>query len=521
VYPIVLYPSGLYVGDNSLEYYYQLLTINRGYIDLDSSGGVGSMLSVIALAPVYHFVTGLSLLDVTKLVYPFFNVLVSIIIFTMYVKIFSIKIAYPSTLIFLFTQYFFTGLVLHDRVIIALFLISTLFTLIFCSEPNNIQKISLIIILLLAIPVSHYGLADLLLILVLISFVLFYMVQLFYSKFLPINNFNMDFGHRLLLKPTFLLIILVSILSWYIFISNGELFNSMVTIAEIISNNISEIFNISTRDATLTSGIGADFSKVTYLGQFYRIVQTVLNLLIILGFLYYLKRFQRPGFGEYKLLIASFLTILMLCIVIPFFSAQMGISRVYQFALVMLSPLIIIGVFSFRFFIKSLKIKTFNKNINYSGVLIGLLVITLLIFSSGIVYELTNSTTYGDIPKSPLLAHGRVDISYFTKAEINGAEWVGSKMDNNNYDIYADFYSKLLLSMQIYEFNNIQKMEEISLQENSSFFERKWNLEKNSFYTPNIVNAMVVYDHINRSRYSSLVETQIIYNNEYSIVRIN
>jgi uncharacterized membrane protein len=204
-----------------------------------------------------------------------------------------------------------------------------------------------------------------------------------------------------------------------------------------------------------------------------------------------------------------FYIILIAAIIIPNFSSALNTSRVYQIALILLSPFCVIGA--------SLIISaTLNRipNLNSKDVniftlrMLSIFFAIFLLFNTGWIYEVM-----GDSPTSYAL-NNTVDFPMFNEQDVAGRDWLHQVNDikpNNGY-IYADFY-RWLLFLNCFGREYIQNLpknvNEIS--GNSYLYFSTYNTLNNQVLTIHRIGVNNILDYVSLNTYCS--SKNLIYTN--------
>jgi len=189
--------------------------------------------------------------------------------------------------------------------------------------------------------------------------------------------------------------------------------------------------------------------------------------------------FPKPGYLRGKLDVEYFLIslfcigLLILMIVFPYLSIGYGTERVYAICTTILSTSFVIGgiiiskyvmtivgffnkLFNTNFINSSVLIKKINCNhkINrkQSYLIILLVLIPYFFCVTGVTYQ-----AYGIPNAITLNSNGdSYDIYYIHDQETYAAKWLANKIDENNTEIYTDFYGRYrLISQGMISSNNI------------------------------------------------------------------
>lgn len=257
-----------------------------------------------------------------------------------------------------------------------------------------------------------------------------------------------DFNINKVTMKYFVLFYIIFAFFWYRNVSSSSAFDSILNIGDrIFSNIFNEFLNPVNRDQVLLQGLGiADPVIKTFGRKIHWALQITTQFFIIVGFIRITK------FSEYIKLKAEYFyfivasMIFLLFSILPYFAKAFNMTRIYHIALILLSPLFIIGG---KFIFESLMKKFYIKKLqNYSfNILILGVLIPYFLFNVGFVYEIT-----GDIPNSMSLGMEKMKSnnltrvgfysSYIPEQDVYSAKWYNLNK-NRNKRVYADRDSQL------------------------------------------------------------------------------
>jgi uncharacterized membrane protein len=110
------------------------------------------------------------------------------------------------------------------------------------------------------------------------------------------------------------------------------------------NDNIKGI-SITHQPPIVRAGLNMDFMKISLQGKIFRVIQTITQLLILIGGLWLLFKHKQYKFTvEFIVGIGAAFLMLGLCILLPFFSSTINMTRFYHLALFFLAPLLVLGV---------------------------------------------------------------------------------------------------------------------------------------------------------------------------------
>jgi len=464
--------------DISLEYYIANQIIGNGIWMVGNPNNYNSMLSVVILAPMLSIFSGINLVWVMKIVYPFLFSLMPVGLYFIFKKQTTPLIAFLSVFLVVLMFTFYTEMLAILREMVAELFLALLILLLVSDNLNIIKRGILGVLFGTSIIVSHYGIAYIMLFG--FSFVLITTAVLktkFYfklhSKFIELKNgiiqyagvmnqfkmltqFNMDFLNtdtqkeqnlRLsvrienykdkingrnymegrMLTLFFVGFFVVFLFTWYIYTSDGSTFSTFLSIGNNIAANIASIMDsktsqglniVLTQQSSLLRTVHKDFYLIS---QFF----ILLGIIIIL-----LKMDQMKFKRDYKIFSIFAFLLLVSGLLIPYFASEMNTTRLYHVSLLFLAPITIIGM------LKSTEISSriLNINIKRKTILqaISIFLICFMIFDTGLVYQFLGN---GDTIAMSL--SDKVDFPKLNQNDLASAQWLRYHYDHDDI-VYSD-----------------------------------------------------------------------------------
>lgn len=484
-----------------------------------------SMLSVVILAPILSSFIRMNLVWIMKIIYPIIFALVPLGLYYVYAKQTCPKIAFYSTFFFMILFTFYTEMLSLIRQEIAeLFLVLLLMVLV-NNKLNKTNKSVLAVIFGLSIIVSHYGLSYLLMIVLILSTVILYLIDRDVFKLPPIHlskifglssigsiqpydsgayGVNLPKGplesviaekirkyepvkrERLVVNLSFLALFTLSILIWYFYTSNSSIIDSLMGIGQSIISNLYTFM-----DPNTTQGLSLVVNEqATPLKNLHKYIYLISQFFIFSGIVTLFLRKDGMKFNpEYKALSYATFLILIVGILLPFFSSQMNTSRLYHIALIILSPFCIIGIIKITYKLKLLT-KINLKQERYIQIVSTFLII-FMFFDTGLIYAVTDQSQSTSIALNP-----NTDFPKFNDREVTAGNWLANHNYKNNGTVYADKYRSSVLNSMLPSVKEIPPQLntiELCSKCNSSYvFLGTLNIDKNQILVENMVGANVV-----------------------------
>jgi uncharacterized membrane protein len=315
----------------------------------------------------------------------------------------------------------------YKQQIAELFYVS-LFLLLFKKDISSSKKSILFAIFGVGLAISHYALAYIFLLTILIAFLVLTLID-----YMKTGNFSID---RTRIPATLVLISLVVTFSWYIFVNSSATFNLLSQEVSTVMGNLNQFFNAASRGTAL-QGLGAAQSPTIFnsisSGLFY-----LTEFFLVLGFIKLLTSKNRNlGFNiEYKVIATLNMAIIAMNILLPKIADTFLMERFYQTTLIILAPLAILG----GKVIFELILKPHRQKL--VGALLAIVVfIPFFFFQTGFVYEVAKVQNYSFLS---MYRWNALDIygSVVDAQEVGSAQWLSEHVNVTNVSIYSDSVSK-------------------------------------------------------------------------------
>ena len=452
--------------DSNLEYYIANQIISNGVWMVGDPNNYNSMLSIVVLAPMLTIFSGVNLVWIMKIIYPFLFSLMPISLYFIFKTQTSPKIAFLSVFLVILMFTFYTEMLSIIREMVAELFLALLILLVVSDDLNLIKRGVLGVIFGISIVVSHYGIAYIMLFgfsFVLLTTALFktQSYNLLKDKFrglktgtlqyvlgmsqinminkfsnistvnsansvkgtLPlsvrIDNYRDRMNGRRYMESRMLTFFFVGffvifLFTWYIYTSDGSIFSTFLSIGNNIAINIADVMNSDTsqglnialtQQTSLLRTVHKDFYLVS---QFFILVGIVLILLKMDG-----MKFKR----DYKIFSVFAFFLLVSGLMVPYFASEMNTTRLYHVSLLFLAPVTIIGMLR----ISEIFSRIFNLKINRKTVLqlISIFLIMFMIFDTGLIYQFLGN---GDTISMSL--SDKVDFPKFNDNDLASAQWL-------------------------------------------------------------------------------------------------
>jgi len=434
--------------DINTEYYFSNLVVSESYWNFSIPDFLNAMLSLVITVPIFSKISGLNVVGILKIIYPFIFSIVPLGLYWIFSKQTNKKMGFFACTLFIFVFMFFLVMpYLARQEIGELFFV--LMIMLMVEEDLRPKVITIFTIIFIpALLVSHYSMDYIYIFLILSSYLIILVRNLNLTEKYPalarwrfIKFFFLWKGpsketFKINYKLQIILVITVTII-YYILVSSSVLFNTTVfTINNLISTGLNSIFNPGALMA-----VNIVTTEKTFLRSIALLLHLFVEFLIGIGVLLLILRRVKYKFDEnYNIFSVMMFLMLFLVIFVPFLAGALNPDRFYQISLILLSIFFVVGWLEFSEIINKLfKWKISKKNLYKNSLRIMAVFLGIsLIFNSGVIYELA-----GDKPTSMVL-HTSMDGPKFNEMEISGAIWISKNQLNNT--VYADSYRVLLLN---------------------------------------------------------------------------
>jgi len=373
--------------DIHVEVYVFKQTLTHG---IWASPGVGvdtdiarlaSVLSVTILPTIYSIFLSSDTETIFKIIIPLLFSLVPLVLYRIYGLQTGKTIALLSTLFFMSSKITFFGmepLTLARQEIAEILFVLSIFLLAAKSIP--IQKRRLLLIIIGAgLIVSHYALAYLYILLIILSFIL-----------------SRRWRSRDVLNASLILLLFAMTFAWYVYVSDAPLLKISDDIARIRNNFMTDLYKPAARSAQVATLAS---SPPTIVSVFNRVVTLAQYLFILVGIAGLILRREKAGFdAKYRIMSIVAMLILVFSLVIPDLAGAFNLTRVIAITMIFLAPFFVLGgatlfssigkvVSSFNTTrLKHLRLARYK---NISIMLVSIVLVASFLFSTGFIEHIT------------------------------------------------------------------------------------------------------------------------------------
>lgn len=403
--PQQLYPLAIWSISISLIFHYTLITNYAGVHDgefgyaklvlenhtwkWDEYGNYNSILSIAMLPSIFHFICNINLTWIYKIVFPLILSLIPLGVYNISRIYLNEKMSFLSACIFLINTEFFIELSIITKQMIAILFLVLLYMTILNDGNNRFSTSVISIIFSTSLVVSHYGTSYLVMVsFIFILFILFFTknehIYVFLCKMFSGSRRYLDIVQSIKvyskeesqkISSNFVLLFTIFALSWYIYISNSSVLDSLLSIFSHVWESL--VSNFLSPDSS--RGMYMLTKDYTGLKIIHKYLKLGVIFLIVIGFFNGIFNYKKLNFGIlYFSFSTYYLLLLISSVVFPQFSV-MSPGRLYILGLCLLSPLF------------SLSISRTNFKLKYIKILYTFVVV-LMLFNTQFIYLLANDS---------------------------------------------------------------------------------------------------------------------------------
>ncbi len=419
---------------------------------------LGSLLSISVLPTIYSNVCNLELIWVFKIIYPLIFSLVPLGLYRIFQKQTNENVAFLSSFYFISMPCFYYLMPQMAREMIAQLFYVLIILLMIDIHMSDFKKCILFIIYILGLAVSHYA----------ISYIFAFAALVVWFSFIY-NRAKMQnkFKSNLFNTNIFLLIFVFNI-AWYLYVSGGIVFDTIVGIFDhIFDSFISDFLNPNkTQGAQI---IIQDEKSI--LNNILKILYLMSHAAISLGVFHIIKnkKFSRFNWTYASFAIVNYL-LLLVAILVPNFSVNLNTIRLFQISLLFLAPFFVIGASSVVIYLCVLIKAELCK---YVYIPISIFLAIFFLINSGLLHECT-----GEYYGSSISLNSTSDGARFNECEILCAKWIYDTY--YEMPIYADTNRWVLLN-SIFGTSNVKQIRGLSVPKNSYIYLGSFNVKTHIF----------------------------------------
>jgi uncharacterized membrane protein len=459
--------------DINNEYFLAQQVISYSFWNESLPFNYNSMLSVVMLGPILSSFINIGEIWIMKIIYPFLFSLVPVGLYYIFCKQTNPKIAFFSVFFFMIMFTYYTEMLSLIRQQVAEIMLVLVLMLIVSDQVEITKRSFLSVMFGMSIVVTHYGLTYVMMLILIISAIFLYfldknLIQALSRKYWPkiyqltaLTAVLQSFPDHLsgiskyesrqesrpsvseriklyrpnkkerIITSSFIVLFIFFLFTWYIYTSSSSIFYGTVNIGQSMIGSL-----YSFMDPNTTQGLSMVIEQqITPLRNFHKYIYLISQFFIFIGVLALFFRKDGMNFiKEYKALSLATFVVLVVGILLPFFSSQMNTTRLYHVAVIIIAPFIVLGIMKIFDLFKLIRI---NISKDHQFKFIAIFFIVFLLFDTGVVYQLLDNAH----PTSIALSSS-YDFPKFNQKETAAGEWLASGYNAyghyHNYTVYGD-----------------------------------------------------------------------------------
>ncbi|MDR1992019.1 MAG: DUF2206 domain-containing protein [Nitrososphaerota archaeon] len=381
-------------------------------------GRYNAMLSITVLPTIYSNMLGLDPTWVFKLIYPLIFTLVPVGLYLLWQPYVGKKLGFIAAFLFMAQSTFFTEMLALNRQMIAELFFVLLLLVILNKKLPAASKFVTFALFSFGLIFSHYALAEIFLFLIVSAWVIS-------ALYMRRPGFN--------LQLSFVVFFFVAMFLWYIYVSDGVVFNSFMSFASNIGAQFGDFFNPASRGQAVLTGLGLA-SSPSPLNTLSRGFAYLTEFFIVLGCFALIRKKTPFRFaGDYTVFSVLAVVFLVLLTLVPGLADALSMTRFYHILLMVLAPFCAVGMW-----LMSQYVFRYRRELFFSLLVVAVLV-PYFLFQTNFAYEATGGESWS-VPlssyrMSPIILYGYV--GFIDPMSVHGATWVSTNVPYK-YNIYGD-----------------------------------------------------------------------------------
>ncbi|SCG86396.1 DUF2206 domain-containing protein [Methanobacterium congolense] len=428
LFHISLISNFIYGRDAFYEYYVSTITLKNLYWTPNLSYELNALMSITILPTIYQKFCNVSLAYVFKAIYPFLFALVPLTLYELFRKYVCSKNSFLACFFMVSIISFYAEMpqLLRQEIGEIFFVLSIL--LLMDSKLDETRKYFLLVLFLVGITFSHYSMAYYFAFIILCTAIFHKLIKTgkiraFHQKLKDVGLKKvgsvlalpkLETPSHVSINISYVVLVVVFILSWYIFVSRGTTYIDLVAVAASIYNNlVSEFLDIGGSEAMNIALTGSQTYITLKIVTAFNLLATFFISLGLFYSLYMGKKGKSVHFiPEYLILSIINFVLWILAIVVPYFSSILTANRLYHITLLILSPFVIIGGVKFFGLFRIGKTKALK--------LLSVCLVVFYVFNVGMVGSIIGEETSMGLDSSV------ADFPRANQGELVGARWLAS-----------------------------------------------------------------------------------------------
>lgn len=419
-----LFGHYVHVTDNISEICLLQNVLRNKIWDITIPGNINAMPGVMVTLPIYSLISGLNLVWIYKIIVPILSSSVPLGLFKAYEKKFGGKIAFLSTLFFVFQFNFFLWSSMTMKMVSSGIFLSCLVLLMVSNEISIADKKILGIIFSIGLILSHYGTSYIFLLALIVSLLLSFTLNEIRKK------------HYHIISPSFITTYIVVAISWYIYASGGYPFTSFVLLGQhFIQRITTEFLFPETYGTQLLLGKFPEYLEVL------KYLYVISYMLMCLGAFSSLWRaFKVKELDEHMLISLSLLPFIPLPYI--FGVGQYGGGRAWLIPSYFLAPFLVVGCLSLS------KLKVFfdydkaKNGMIFTSVFLCIFFLFNSCFLAEVIWKYNiGPSIYVSAPRitkdGTIYEREYLDRVYLSVRDMKSAEWLSRNMKDNTTKVFS------------------------------------------------------------------------------------
>lgn len=402
-----------------------------------------AMFIISTFPPIMSIIGNININNVYNIIFPLIISLIPLGLYELFKKQTSKQIAFLSAFLFI-TMGFYNVVLISVKQSMATFFIVLL---ILCLIRKKNMKISVLSVLfLISIVTCHYGTTYLFLFILSVALIIDLLTRKIKPNNILLSKFKIfDFNSKNKINFTIVILFLTITLGWYIYVSNGHVFDTLVNIGNHISSSIFDDF----LNSKSTEGLGLVLTDPTTIsGYFQKAIILIIQGFIFLGIFWVFFKDKIKFKPEFIFMAIPALLLNIFSVIIPNFSSVIYTPRMYNITLVFLAPFALIGGI---YFFNKIKISKISKKSGNAIKILSVILVSLFLLEVGAVKEIVNEPGISiPLSKERMMNSNMVHKSTFYsdydifEQNYYSVNWLSNNKINTT--IYSDYPSSKALS---------------------------------------------------------------------------
>ena len=405
---------------------------------------LSSMASVTILPTLYSNLLNIDSTWTFKIIFPLIYSFVPLGLYQVWRKHIGEKYAFISTFLLMAQQTFYMEIASLNRQMVAELFFVLLLLIILNNKMKKPSKIVCFIIFGFGLVISHYGLSEIFLFFISLTFIPLFVVKR------PSRNITVSM----------IVLFFLVMFTWYIFTSRSAVFDSILDYGNYVYNQLGEFFDPASRGQEVLRGLGME-PPPTIWNTVSRAFAYFTQFLIVVGFVGLVtKRAKVHVERNYLTFISIAIAFLSALILVPGLAKTLNMTRFYHILLFFLAPLSVIGAMVL------VNLLSKRKGELQVSILLLIVLVPYFLFQTSFVYEVTGSDSWSvalsKYRMNSLRLYG--SFGYIDGHSVFGAQWLSNNIDVEHTQTYADSVSQrnVLLAYGMIHFEDVEILSNVT-----------------------------------------------------------